>query len=152
MKRFSSFVGAIAIALCGSGVRAVLVDRINEDIRNTQVDINDVRLLIDNLNFSMESPRGTIQRQNERLPTGNTITSLHRDEIQVEVVPDILSVLKTEQEKADTLQMEQERNLQKIMEQNTMQRSSVHSTIEEAIKRLEPPVGGIRRGRSLLLQ
>jgi polyhydroxyalkanoate synthesis regulator phasin len=70
----------------------------------------------------------------------------------VEVVPDILSVLKTEQEKADTLQMEQERNLQKIMEQNTMQRSSVHSTIEEAIKRLEPPVGGIRRGRSLLLQ
>jgi len=70
----------------------------------------------------------------------------------LEVVPDIQSFFKTEQEKADTLQLEQELSLQKIMEQNTMEVSSVHSTIEEAIKHLEPPVGCIRRGRPLLLQ
>mmetsp|Transcript_24083 Transcript_24083/g.34511 ORF Transcript_24083/g.34511 Transcript_24083/m.34511 type:complete len:184 (-) Transcript_24083:249-800(-) len=161
-------------------VAAVLIDHINEDSRtHTRIDICDVRLMLNDLHFSMEPfqqekkisggqrnqrDSSNINRQHTMIGIGKvaslssmtaaTDTHLLNEFQQTdwEHTFNQLSYFESQKNEDEELQLKKDREFQKVMEQGTKQLSSVSSTIEAAIKCLDPPVGSIRRGRPQFLQ
>ena len=64
----------------------------------------------------------------------------------------LLSYFESQKNEDEELQLKKDREFQKMMERGTLQLSSLSSTIEAAIKCLDPPVGSISRVRPQFLQ